>query len=308
MQSTINNQLPKLIVEIGFLLLLSLLWGGSYLLIKVALDTIPPTTLIAVRVTLGAAFLYVIMKLYGHQLPRDLSTWKSLGVQAFLNSIGAWTVLAWGQQFVDSGLASVLNSTSPIFVFLLTLVSAKHQTPNALKLFGALLGLFGVVLIVGVDALGGLGQQVYAQLAILSGAVMYAGAALYGKRFAKMPATITATSTMILASICLIPASLIIDKPWTIQPSIPSLIAVIVLSIACTGFALLIYFRLLRTLGAIGTASQAYIRSGIGVLLGVWFLGETISMVVGIGLLCAIAGVAAINYPHKQRPKAKHPS
>ena len=305
MQSIPDYPSPKLFIEIGFLLLLSLLWGGSYLLIKIALETIPPTTLITVRVTIGAAFLFLIMKLYGHQLPRDLNTWKNLSIQAFLNSIGAWTVLAWGQQFVDSGLASVLNSTSPIFVFFFTLISAKHQTPNILKLFGALLGLFGVVLIVGVDALGGLGQQVYAQLAILSGAVLYAGAALYGKRFAKIPATITATSTMILASICLIPASLIIDKPWTIQPSQSSIIAVIILSVACTGIALLIYFRLLRTLGAIGTASQAYIRSGIGVLLGVWFLGETISMVVGIGLLCAIAGVAAINYPQKQRSRAQ---
>ena len=104
--------------ELPLLALLALLWGSSYLFLKVAVAEIPPITLIALRVTGAAGFLLLVMRLRTETLPRDGRTWRMLLLQAVFNSIGAWTVLAWGQQFVDAGLASVLNSTSPIFVFL----------------------------------------------------------------------------------------------------------------------------------------------------------------------------------------------
>ena len=119
--------------EYGLLLLLALLWGSSYLLIKLAVAEIPPATLIAVRVTLAALLLLALMRWQGHRLPRDARSWRWLLLQAFLNSIGAWTLLAWGQQFVESGLASVLNSTSPIFVYLVAscLLRQEPVAPDA---------------------------------------------------------------------------------------------------------------------------------------------------------------------------------
>lgn len=287
-------------VEIALLALLALLWGSSYMLIKLAVATIPPVTLIAARVTIAAAFLMVVMHVRNERLPRDERTWRMLLVQAFLNSIGAWTLLAWGQQYVDSGLATVLNSTSPIFVFFITYFFTRHETTGGIRLFGACLGVLGVTLIVGTDVLRGLGQQVVAQLAILLGAVLYAGAAIYGKRFSHLTPTVTAAGAMIWASVCLVPLSLLIEQPWTLRPSMLSIAAALVLAVFCTGLALLIYFRLVRTLGSMGVASQAYLRTGVGVLLGVVILGETISPVVGIGLFAAVAGVAAINLPHRK--------
>lgn len=286
-------------LELALLALLALLWGSSYLLIKVAVETIAPVTLIAARVTIAAAFLIGVMAWKGLSLPRCGRTWRRLFVQACLNSIGAWTLLAWGQQFVDSGLASVLNSTSPIFVFFLTLLITRHERTGGLKLLGACLGIVGVTLIVGVDVLKGLGQQVAAQLAILLGAMLYAGAAVYGKRFADLPPTVTAAGTMIWASVCLVPLSMATERPWTLKPSSVSILAAIVLGVLCTGGALLIYFRLLRTLGSLGVASQAYLRAGVGVMLGIVVLGETITPVVGLGLAAAILGVAAINMPRR---------
>ena len=296
MKETPVGSTPNFLVEIALLGLLALMWGSSYLLIKVAVETIPPITLVAVRVSIAAMFLFMAMKLRGEKLPADKRTWQMLFVQSFLNSIGAWTVLAWGQQYVDSGLATILNSTSPVFVFFFTLFFTQHEATNWLKLFGATLGITGVVLIVGTEAFSGIGQQVYAQLAVLSGAVMYGGAAIYGKNFSHMPPTVTATATMLWASIFLVPTSLLLEQPWQIEPSFLSIIATIVLSLLCTGVALLIYFRLLRTLGSIGTASQAYLRIGVGVILGVVVLGETITSVMAVGLVCAVLGVAAINY------------
>jgi drug/metabolite transporter (DMT)-like permease len=154
---------PNLRTEAPLLALLALLWGSSYLFTKVAVAEIPPLSLIALRVAGAATFLLVIMAVRRERLPRDGRTWRRLLVQAFLNSIAAWTVLAWGQQFVAAGLASVLNSTSPIFVFAFTALATRHL--DGRKLLGACVGLLGVTLIVGPDVLQGLGDQVAGQIA-----------------------------------------------------------------------------------------------------------------------------------------------
>ena len=290
-------------LEFAFLALLATFWGSSYLFIKIAVETIPPVTLIAARVSVAALILSAIVAWQGNRLPADWRTWRSLFVQAAVSSVCAWTLLAWGQQHVDSGLASVLNSTSPLFVFFIALLITRHEPMTGLKLLGACLGIVGVTLIVGVEALHGLGQQVVAQLAILLSAVLYAVAAIYGKRFSNLPPTVTATGTMVWASACLIPLSLVLERPWTLQPSAVSIAAAAVLAVFCTGGALLIYFRLIRTLGSMGVASQSYLRAGVGVLLGVVVLGETISLVVGLGLAAAMLGVVAINVPRRSETK-----
>lgn len=284
-------------LELALLGLLALLWGSSYLFVKIAVQAIPPVTLIAARVSIAAVVLCAVMMGQGRRLPSDARTWRMLLVQAFFNSIGSWTILAWGQQYVDSSLASVLNSTSPIFVFFITAFVTRHEVVGARKFVGACLGVVGVVLIVGVDALQGLGHQIAGQMAALCGAFLYACAAIYGKRFSDLPATVTAAGTMICAAACLVPLSLLVDRPWTLEPAGRHVFAAVVLGVFCTGGALLLYFRLLKTLGSMGVASQSYLRAGVGVALGIVFLGEHISMITGIGLVLAIAGVAAINAP-----------
>ena len=291
---------PSLRTELPLLALLALLWGSSYLFIKVAVAEIPPVTLIALRVLGAAIFLMAVLRARGEKLPRDGRTWRMLLLQAIFNSIGAWTVLAWGQQFVDSGLASVLNSTSPIFVFLITALVTRHERLGGFRLAGAALGVLGVTLIVGVDVLGGLGDQVAGQFACLVGAALYAGAAIYGKRFGHISAVATATGTMIWASAVLVPLAFLLDRPWSLTPGLTAIAATAVLSILCTGLALLIYFRLVRTLGSMGVASQSYLRAGVGVILGMLFLGETVTLPVAFGIAAAIAGVALINWPARR--------
>lgn len=288
---------PNLAVELPLLGLLALLWGSAYLFTKIAVAEFPPATLISIRVTGAAIFLLTVMAVRRARLPRDLNTWRMLLIQASFNSIGSWTILAWGQRHVDAGLASVLNSTSPIFVFLFTAFVTRHEVLGGRKLLGALLGIGGIVLIVGIDALKGLGTQVAGQLACLIGAAGYACAAIYGKRFGHMSAVSTAAGTMLTAVAVLVPVALVFDHPWTLRPSLAAMGAAAVLAIFCTGVALLLYFRLVRTLGSMGVASQSYLRAGIGVLLGLTFLGETLSPPVAAGLCAAIVGVALINWP-----------
>ena len=283
--------------EFALLGLLAALWGSSYLLIKIAVASIPPITLIALRVSIAAVFLLIVMRCQGARFPTDRSMWRMLLIQSFFNSIAPWTLLAWGQQHVDSGLAGVLNSTSPIFVFFITLLFTHHEAVTAWKLAGALLGVVGVALIVGVDALRGVGQELAGQSAVLVAAVLYALAAINGKRFSSISPTVTAAGTMVWAMVCLVPMSLAVDTPWTLHPSAGSIAAATALGLFCTGVALLLYFRLVRTIGSMGVTSQSYLRAGISVLLGIFVLGEHITLAMALGLVAIILGVAAINIP-----------
>ncbi len=269
--------------------------------IRMGLETLPPTTLVAMRVTVASLVLLVVIWRQGYRLPTDLDSWKNFAIQSFLNSFGAWTLLAWGQQYVESGLATVLNSTSPIFVFLLTWLVTKHEAVSLRKITGAIIGLMGIVLIIGVDALQSLGQEVVAQLAILLSAMLYGYAAIRGQKFSHLPSTVTAAGVMIFASVVLIPASIVIDQPWTLSPSPKSLTAIATLGTFGTAVALLLYFRLINTLGSLNTASQSYLRMGIGVMLGLVIFGEQLSLIVAMGVVISILGVALINIPAKQR-------
>ncbi|QDG79789.1 EamA family transporter [Labrenzia sp. PHM005] len=292
--------------EFGLLGLLALLWGSSYMWINVALDTIPPFTLITLRVGLASLVLLGILALRGLKLPTDRKTWRLFFVQSIVNSTGPWMLLAWGQQSVDSAVASVLNSTSPLFVFFLSLVlMSGSERPALLQLLGALAGVAGIVLIVGTGALESLGGAFIPQVAVLAGAALYGIAAIRGRRFAHLPPMVTAAGTLICATVTLLPFSLVLDQPWALQISNESLTAAGVLSVFCTAFAFLIYFRLINTIGSMGTASQAYLRSGVGVVLGVVFLNETLDLETFAGICLAIFGVLLINWKRNPKPAAK---
>lgn len=291
-------------LEFALLGLLALLWGSSYALISIGLTSFPPVTLMALRVVFAAVFLLAIIRIRRLSLPRDARMWRLLFLQSILNSSGAWTLLAWGQQYVESAVASVLNSTSPVFVFLITAVLSLPRAPVLHRLAGALLGVLGIILIVGPGSLSGLGGQFLPQGAIVAGAVLYAMAAVNGRYFSELSPFVTAAGTLICAVIVLVPASLIIDRPWLLAPAPEAWAAVIVLGIVCTGIAFLIYFRLIKTLGPMGVASQAYLRSGIGVLLGVVFLSETMTLATALGIIVAIVGVILINIPNHLLRKA----
>jgi drug/metabolite transporter (DMT)-like permease len=294
-QPTTRRLRQTVVPELALLLLLAVLWGGSYPLTKLALKTIPPFTLVALRVSIAAVLLLVIAWWTQLSLPREARVWGEFFVQACFNSMVSWSLVAWGQQFVPSALAGILNSTSPLFVFLITGTLTRHEAATAQQLLGTLAGLGGVCLIIGVDVLRELGQHVVAQLGLLAGALCYAGAAIYGRRFGAIPAIMTAAGTMTCAATCLIPVSVVVDQPWNMTPSFGSLLAAVALGSFSTAGALMLYFRLVRTLGSMGVASQSYLRAGVSVLLGVMLLGESFTWSLSVGLAAVVVGVAAIN-------------
>lgn len=293
---------PNLALDLLLLLLLAALWGASYSFIRVGVETIPPITFIAARTLIAGVLLLSVMRMRGLRLPRDRGTWRKFLFQACLNSVVPFTLIAWAERTVDAGLATILNSTSPIFVFLMSALITRHEALSARKLFGVIAGIAGIGLIVGVEALGGLGHELVAQLAIVAATICYAGAAIFGKTFTGLDPLLPAAGSMLCGAAILIPASIIFEQPWTLAPSTDSILALLGLSVFSTALAFTIYFRLLHTLGSIGTTSQAYLRVPIGVAIGVVFLGESLSPSAWIGLICVIAGVAAMTIPPRQRP------
>src|SRR4051794_33917590 len=180
---SIGLQTPNHIVEFALLGLLATLWGASYSFIKLGVATIPPLTLISARTLIAGLLLLAIMRWRGLSLPRDGATWRRFLFQACLNSVVPFTLIAWAERSLDAGLATILNSTSPIFTFLLTVAIVRHEPATARKLFGVLAGLAGICQIVGVQALSGLGEQLVAQIAIVAATICYAGAAIFSRGF-----------------------------------------------------------------------------------------------------------------------------
>ncbi|VVE49706.1 putative inner membrane transporter YedA [Pandoraea morbifera] len=288
---------PTAVLDSILLLTLSTLWGASYTLIKIGVDTIPPLTLIAARTLIAGSALLLWMRVRHIPMPCDLAVWRRFFVQALLNSVVPFMLIAWAERSVDAGLATILNAASPVFVFLGTWGVTRHEPITLRKLFGVIVGLVGICLIVGVTAFEGLGHQLVPQLAIVVATVCYAGAAIYGRSFNGLSPVAPAAGSLIVGAVVLTPVSLVVDRPWTLNPSMPSIMALAALALFSTAMAFVIYFRLVRTLGSVGTTAQAYLRVPIGVATSIVFLGESLSASAWLGLACVIAGVAAMTVP-----------
>lgn len=299
----------NLVLEIGLLLLLSLIWGSSFTLIKVALATIPPFTMVAARVTIAAILLLCIATAQGHSLPSGMMVWLAFLVQGLLQSALPFSLISWGEMHIASGLAGVLNATPPMFVLAITMMTGRAQrTISRQKMIGVGLGLAGVAVTMGIDALSGLGTaQPLAQAAVLGASLCYALAPIWGQRFSKLPAIVTAAGAMSCAAILMVPAAIAVERPWTLAPTSQALAAVTGLAVVCTALAMVIYFRLIRTLGPLGTTSGSYLRAGFAVALGTTLLGEDFTWSVLAGMMLIVVGVIAVTAPMPARNVGKPP-
>jgi len=286
--------------EWALLAVLATCWGASYTFIKIGVATIPPVTLIAARTLVAGALLLAVLRMRGVKLPKEPAMWGRFAVQACLNSVLPFTLIAWAERSVDAGLATILNSTSPIFIFLLGLGLGGSDRPTLRRLFGVGAGLGGICLIVGFEALDGLGHSLLAQLALVAAAVCYGCAAMFGRVFKGLDPMVPAAGSLLSGAAILLPVSILVDRPWTLAPSAASMAAVLALAVLSTALAFTIYFRLIRTLGPMSTAAQAYLRVPVGVLIGVAFLGERLAPTAWAGLACVVAGVVAMTMPARR--------
>jgi drug/metabolite transporter (DMT)-like permease len=300
--ATSPSHQPRYAIELALLAALATLWAGSYTFIKIGVETIPPITLIAARTLIAGSILALIMHLRGIRLPRDRETWRNFTVQACLNSVLPFTLIAWAETSIDAGLAVILNSMTPVFTFLITLAWSRHEATTLRKFIGVASGLAGTCVIVGSQAFAHVGQELLAQLAVVLATLCYGGAAIFGRAFKGLDPMAPATGSLLSGAAILIPASLLVDRPWTLAPSGASAMALVGLAVFSTALAFVIYFRLIHTLGSVGVTAQAYLRAPIGIAIGAYFLGESLSSWAWIGLVFIMAGAAFMTVPPKARP------
>jgi drug/metabolite transporter (DMT)-like permease len=297
---------PNHAIEFALLATLATLWASSYTFIKIGIDTIPPVTLIAARTLIAGGILVLVMRWRGIRLPRDAASWRNFAIQACLNSVVPFTLIAWAEKSIDAGLAVILNSMTPVFTFLITWLWSRHEATPLRKLGGIALGLGGTCIIVGGQAFAHVGQELAAQLAVVLATMCYAGAAIFGRNFKNLDPMAPAAGSLLSGAMILLPLSLVVDRPWILVPSQASIMALVGLAVFSTAMAFVIYFRLIRTLGSVGTTAQAYLRAPIGIAIGAYFLGERLSEWAWVGLLCILAGVAFMTVPQGQRKAAVH--
>jgi drug/metabolite transporter (DMT)-like permease len=284
--------------EYALLVLLAVLWGGSFSLIKVAVADYPPATLAAIRILLGGVLLAALALARGFAFPSRAGRWGALWVQGLLQGALPFTLISWGELHIASGLAGVLNATVPLFAFMLSVFVVGSTPFMFTKFVGVLLGLAGVAGIIGADSIVAQGQSDFlAVMAVLGASASYACGAVFGHRFDDQPAVITAAGSLLCGGLTLLPVSLTIDRPWTLAPSLQATLALLALALLSTALASVIFFRLIRTLGPVATTSNAYLRALVSVVVGGVFLAEP----MGWGLLGAsaliVAGVVLVTLP-----------
>lgn len=279
----------------ALLFLLSILWGGSFFFVAVAVEELPPLTVVALRTGLAALTLIVILRVRGEAWPFAKGANVAFFVMGLLNNLLPFSLLFWAQTMIPSGLASILNATTPIFSIIVAhfLLADERMATN--KAIGILFGFLGVVVLLGGDLLNGANIASLGMLACLGAALAYGFAGVYGRRFKTMELTATqvAFGQLVATTIMMVPIISVIDRPWTLPPpSVPVVASVLALAIVSTALAYVIFFRILASAGAVNVALVTLLVPVSAILLGTLILGEDLAArhyagmgLIGIGLL-----------------------
>ena len=242
-------------------------------------------------------FLLTILYARGLRIPTDAKAWKLFAQQQTINSTIPFLMITWAQQYVAAAPTVVLASTTPIFAFLITWGITRHEPATLLKLAGAVLGLAGTAVIIGLDALGGLGGNIFAEMVILLATISFACATIFGLRLTEYDPMVVAAGSLLFGGLLLLPVALIVDHPWTLRPTTEALVATVAMGIFSSAFGLMLFYMCLTRLGTLTTNAQGYLRIPIGVGLSVVLLGETVPSNLALGLVLVMAGVAAMTIP-----------
>ena len=293
MSQNINQQMST--ADIAMLLTLSILWGGSFFFVEVLVEYLPPLSIVTARVGLAAITLWAIVIALKLPLPKTAEQWVSLFVIGVLNNALPFCLIVWGQTQINSGLASIFNATTPFFTVLVAGALLVDERITKLKIIGVGIGLLGTIILIGPEAMKGMSGSLFGQMAVMGAAICYAFAAAYARRFKAwgLSPLIVATGQVTMATLILLPLTLIIDKPW-IDFTLPveAGLAIAGLAFFSTVIAYILYFRLIASAGATNAALVTFLIPVSAILLGVTVLGETFSILqaagmglIGLGLL-----------------------
>jgi drug/metabolite transporter (DMT)-like permease len=277
---------------------LALIWGGAFFFIGVAVRHVPPLTYVWLRLTIAAAAMWFYLRVKGRSVDLPRQVWGSILLLALLNNALPFALFGWGQTHIASGLASILNATTPIWGVLVAHLLTHDERMSPRKIAGVLLGFGGVATMIGPSLLSSLGSAALAQLACVTAALSYALAAVWARRFRRMgvsPLSVT-TGQLTAGALIMLPVSMFVDRPWTHAfPPLTAWGAIIALALLCTAFGYVLYFRLIETSGATNALLVTLLVPPVAILLGWLFLGESLAPQDFIGLGLIALGLAAID-------------
>jgi drug/metabolite transporter (DMT)-like permease len=275
------------------LVVLSVLWGGTFLFVALALKELPPFTIVLARVAMAAAMLIPVAYLMGHRLPATWAQWQPFVVMSLLNNVIPFSLIVTGQQTVASGLVSVLNATTPLFSLLVAHALTTDEKLRANKLVGVAMGIAGVGILVGPDALFGRTSEALGMIMVLGAALSYGFSGLWGRRLKDSPPIVTAASQLISSTVLLIPLALLFDQPWRLpMPGTETLVALFALASLSTALAYIIFFRIMAVSGPSNVMLVTLLIPLTAIPLGIWKLGEQLllrhfagALLIGFSLL-----------------------
>lgn len=294
---TFHHQRPNPMRAVDWLLLvlLSVLWGATFFFIAVASPEVPPFTLVLLRVAIAALALVPLVYLFGLRLPLTREGWAPFVVQAIINNVIPFTLMVYGQQRIASGLAAVLNATTPLFTLIVARVLAGEKLDTS-KLAGVLLGVGGVGILVGPAALGANTSSVIGMLCILGGTVSYALSALWMRRLRHIPPLVSSAAQLTCSSVILLPIAAFMDRFWLLPlPGAPALFAVLALALVSTALAYIVFFRISATAGPANVMLVTLLIPVTATVLGVLVLGEAQSTNQIAGALVIASGLLVID-------------
>lgn len=292
-----NPQAQRSWRDYALLLALACCWSSTYPLTKIGLGSFPPITFISLRSLIAAAFLLVILHFRGLRIPADLKSWKLFAQQQTINSTFPFLLITWAQLYVPAASTVVLASTTPIFAFLITWGITRHEPATLLKLVGAIIGLAGTAVIIGLDEISALDTNIFAELVILLATISFACATIFGLRLTEYDPMVVAAGSLLFGGFILLPVALIVDHPWTLRPTTEAMLAALAMGIFSSALGLMLFYMCLTRLGTLTTNAQGYLRIPIGVGLSVLLLGESVPANLALGLVLVMAGVAAMTIP-----------
>ena len=287
-----SSMKPK---EWWLLIILSVCWGGSFFFVEVALLDFQPFTLVFLRIAIAALILMGVVYLTGKRLPASFKTWGGYVVMGMLNNAIPFSLIVWGQTRIESGVASILIATTPIFTVLLAHFLTSDERLATKKIMGVLIGFIGVYLMMKPELADGFSWRGLGQAAVLGAAISYSFAAIFGKRFKDIPVVVNSAGMLICASIIMLPLVIIIDSPWSVRPSLEAMAAVLGIAFISTAIAYLLYFHLLATVGATNVLLSTFLMPISALLLGVGILGEVIKVLEYAGMGCIFLGLIIID-------------
>ena len=284
--------------EWAMLVALSVLWGGSFFFQGVAVRELPTLAIVLARVGLAAVVLWAVVLVAGRTVPRRREVWIAFAGMGLLNNVVPFALIVWGQQTVASGLASILNATTPLFAVVVAGALLPDERASPRKVVGTIVGFAGTAVVVGPDVLGGLGRDLWAQLACLAAALFYALAGVFGRRFRTLGVDpiVVAAGQVTAAAVVLAPVTALVERPWRLDlPSASTFAAVGALAVLSTALAYILYFRILARAGATNLLLVTFLVPVTAVLLGTAVLGERLEPAHAGGMALVALGLALID-------------